>query len=119
MTHKLTALRELLAKVDAGGILQAIDVVGVWPMTPSGDSMWLHACKASKGSLDAAKALHNAAMPDQYSVALQYNRRFRAKAIVVDARGLRNWDSGDEWMDPARAWLIAILNALIAQEEGK
>ena len=67
---------------------------------------------AYNGSLDAAKALHEAVLPEWYP-GMSQNIYFadwyawvQTKTAHRDARNL----------DPARAWLLAILEALIAQE---
>ena len=113
---KLEALKELAANVEAGKIYL--------PSSEKWDVLKLngHACSdAFYGSLDAAKALHDAVLPwcSQYSIVtdptclcvrvcwwpdgLSGGKEFHGEA----------WDEGDA----ARAWLLAILRALIAQEE--
>ena len=72
-----------------------------------------HSRQAYGGSLDAAKALHDAVLPS-YKARIDVGRRYRAWVISptlkkVDAYAL----------NPARAWLIAILKALIAEERDK
>ena len=77
-----------------------------------------HCKKASDayhGSLDAAKALHEAVLPDRlYNVGWSTGQA----AIVASI-----WSPKSEWIEicvcldsPARAWLLAIILALIAQE---
>lgn len=77
----------------------------------------LHAISAFNGSLDAAKALHDALVPNLIA------------KITVGGVGckyhhctLEDWDSGedthaDNQPDPARAWLIAILRAYREETE--
>lgn len=71
--------------------------------------------RAYHGSLDAALALHNALLPERYGVALQYSKRYAAKAIILDPMDKAEYSSGDEWVDPARALLLAILEAKIQE----
>lgn len=70
--------------------------------------------RAYNGSLDAAKALHEAVLGGEYRARLDIGRRFRCWIVSPDNSKI------DAYSDtPARAWLIAILNALIAQEDGQ
>lgn len=75
--------------------------------------------QAYRGSLDAARDLHEAVLPG-----------FIAKPVIGgQGAGVRfwhceieHWDEGEEYYGdnqpcPARAWLLAILAALIAQEQ--
>ena len=111
MTRK-EALAELIAKVEAGE---------AWPMGRVADrydvgimgAHWSQAYKACNGSLDAAKALHEAVLPGWTFV------------IGPAAAHLwRNEDYGDPFCapyegksdNPARAWLLAILHALHSME---
>jgi hypothetical protein len=114
MTDKHTrkdALQELLAKVEAGEVIQSTDAVDIWPIDARSMSLtWLDACKASQGSLDAALALHNAVLPG-WIWSKDYNGE-----IEVWKYGLVNskWGRSNN-PNPARALLIAILRALIAE----
>ena len=106
MTDRLTALKELLAKVEAG------------------DESWVHlpripelhtdlVWKAWAGSLDAAKALHEVVLPEWgYLISCQQ----WVDVWWFDVAGTGSPIRGIS-PTPARAWLIAILRALIAQEE--
>lgn len=112
----MTALQDLLAKVEAG-----------WPpdidtpyMTPfhaawpdwRAQQAWL----ANQGSLDAAKALHDAVLPDR-SCGITFGGEYGATITFPPT-----WDRmsiSESNLIPARAWLIAVLRALIAQEEGR
>ena len=120
MTERKAALIALRDAVRGGEILQAVDAVEAFPMTPTGDVAWLHACKASQGSLDAARALHDAVLPG-WAVANI------GQACWDGSGGWRVWITSKEYLTdmtsasaaadtPARAWLLAILEALIAQE---
>lgn len=71
-------------------------------------------CRAYNGSLDASKALHEAVIPDcGWTLVDDGRARIWHKTppkILIDFQ---------EGANPARAWLIAILNALIAKEDGE
>lgn len=101
-------LRGLIAKVEAG----TLNIRDLMILEPH-EQIW--AWRAFGGSLDAAKALHEALLPERYGVALQYCKRYAAKAIICGPMDGSNWQSGDEWIDPARAWLLAVLRALEAE----
>ena len=105
--NKLDALREFLAKVEAGEwdtalAFQAFD--GNHLTTVS---------YTYNGSLDAAKALHKAVLPF-YEINLTFD--FCHVFPPVDDGEQRAY-TGLCDKKPARAWLIAILKALIAQDE--
>ena len=107
------ALTDLLAKVEAGeGPLFPKDFPPNFPKKP-------RAIGAYEGSLDAAKALHEAVLPDAgwgvewiskypnlmgsdfpYSASVGWGEQHKGRAET-----------------PARAWLIAILKALIAKDQ--
>jgi hypothetical protein len=109
MTDRKDALTELLAKVEAGG--------SIWPAhlddtglsdRPFGD--------AYNGSLDAAKALHEAVLPDW-----RVTHAFGLVSGEVTKFNLTHNKKPSTYVSaksdsPARAWLIAILTALIAEE---
>lgn len=63
------------------------------------------------GSLDAAKDLHDAVLPN-YRARIDIGKRFRCWIISPSNAKM------DAYSDsPARAWLIAIIKALIAKEQ--
>ena len=106
MTDKMKALRDLLAKVD----------VGTWPGDiydyVNGHENHMFAYKAFNGSLDAAKALHDAVLPGWiYLIGSQI-----AGVSMSDHEDPRWWNMVHNG-NPARAWLICILRALIAQAD--
>ena len=114
------ALQSLLAHVEAGqGIPMGYraDNMDCGPL----NVMWSKVDAAYKGSLDAAKALHEAVLPG-WAVEI-ICRPFGLKPHqwhVVLSTDHTGWGdgkycraSGDE---PARAWLQAILRALIDQQ---
>jgi hypothetical protein len=99
------ALVELRDKVKAGEEVSAYHASRTWP------NGYAHAINAGAGSLDAAKALHEAVLPGwHYNLAPGYCHVLPPK------------DNGDQEAstgqadNPARAWLIAILSALIEKE---
>jgi len=106
MTNRKQALQDLLAKVEAGDYVSTFeykDALGSWK----------EAHNANHGSLDAAKKLHEAFLPGwHFDIATEANENgFYANFSSPD------WDSAfTSWADnPARAWLIAILKALISE----
>ena len=110
MTRK-QALAELIEKVEAG------DRSASLRKTPlKGFGGYYEGCL--NGSLDAAKALHEAVLPDfiAYPQAGGSSAGVRVWSCTVE-----NWIEGQEYHgenqpDPARAWLLAILRARHAQE---
>ena len=113
MTEKLNALRELLAIVEKG---DALDIAKEFHLATGGKEYYvegpcaLAAGRAYRGSLDAAKALHEAILPGFAYEVTSYG------TAAVDGMGRYQ---GLAENDPARAWLICILRALIAQEEAQ
>jgi len=73
--------------------------------------VWLDACKASQGSLDAAKALHEAVLPgwgwDISCMQLASVWDLECEGPVIQGYAYY----------PARAWLLAILEALISTDD--
>ena len=104
MTHKQN-LETLLVKVEAGKALAcpADHFRDVFPVYYS------EACFAFEGSLDAAHSLHKAVLPN-------YGWGVSNKSTVFlyppDSRPFSVTAT-----NPARAWLIAIIKDLIAEEE--
>jgi hypothetical protein len=120
-----TALIELRDKVKAGGSIWPAELDGTeLADRPFGD--------AYNGSLDAAKALHESVLPGWVVYEMgwwpcipvrlnQPKARFTLWQTHVDSQGERWHGSGDkrasgECDTPARAWLLAIIEALIAEE---
>lgn len=112
------ALIELRDKVKAGEwcagrVMLAFDGV---PVAPSRDktSLFHMAQNAFGGSLDLAMKLHNAVLPENVAwwVETQPNGEHKAGIFIGD-KG--KWVEVDG-SSPARAWLIAILSALIEGE---
>jgi hypothetical protein len=74
-------------------------------------------CKAGeayRGSLDAAKALHEAVLPGWTWVWAGYGQ---GHVTPREGKYSRLAQSAECKNNPARAWLIAILEALIAKED--
>jgi hypothetical protein len=111
---RLEALKDLKANVEAGEWAGRPAAV-LWPFGRIMDNNWLHeyglAFKAYEGSLDAALALHEAVLPGW-----KWCRFANSDSIGVisPAPGHECWSYADPI--PARAWLLAILTALISQE---
>jgi hypothetical protein len=124
MTRK-QALIELRDKVKAGGdtLGEVLDIereLNVKPLGGHVTTFW----KAAHGSLDAAKALHDAVLPGwtvrmtaqiPSGLAFPYVHIFKMRMTECDPPQGAN-SAGYEGYCPARAWLLAILEALIAQE---
>ena len=74
---------------------------------------WSDVEKAFDGSLDAAKALHEAVLPG-WEWRLRDNRAWVWTGVLV--YGGEEVETAEFCGLPARAWLLAILDALIAKE---
>ena len=114
---QLTALKELAEKVEAGTEPTADDT---WPIascsSPVEGMAWaMCAVKSFGGSLDAAKALHEAVLPGwTWTVEKStYNKLYEAWVRGEEAPGYTVSDQAD----PARAWLLAIIRAKISELE--
>ena len=116
------AMRVLLGAVKSGKLPEPIFhgssiVSWHWAYVTGLDYMqrkWVF--KAYNGSLDAAKALHETVMPEyDYDVRCAYGDHF---ALVL-LSGHKD-DYSDDWVaspvSTSRAWLVAILEELIAKE---
>lgn len=105
----MSDLQSLLAKVEAGDLRDH----GLM-YRAIGDDLSL-CYEAYRGSLDAAKNLHEAVLPGWWWV-----KPDRVESGTIHVVGPDNGDyypsAVGKHPDPARAWLIAILKALIAQE---
>jgi hypothetical protein len=105
MTDRKDALIELLAKVEAGE----------WHNDGTSwlfGNDWPNVHGAFHGSLDAAKALHEAVLPEWH-----INLTFDFCSVFPSGNdGEQLAHTGQCNENPARAWLIAILKALIAGE---
>ena len=102
---RITALRALEKAVED----EAVD-----GMTPHCDLPAIHVLGAYCGSLDAAKALHDALLPG-----ILWQRGPNGQFCLFDNNVDEVSYSFDTTDSPARAWLLAIIRALIAQEGGE
>lgn len=76
-----------------------------------------HMVSAQMGSLDAAHALHKAVLPGwDFSVGAGPIQGVNGFAYLT---GWQQGETDAEADTPARAWLLAILAAIIAQQEGE
>ena len=109
MTDRKDALTELLAKVEAGNFNW-----NAWATPPLNRALMGKVEDSYNGSLDAGKALHEAVLPD-YSWQLFEEDSGEFSSLVSKCDDPRVYQ--EEWHAyPARAWLIAILKALIEGE---
>ena len=121
MTRK-QALAELISKVEAGTLIpdnlivssevSAMIDLAVNVSDLHGD-VWADLCNAYDGSLDAAKALHEAVLPDWY-VFIKGQKGYVWFAELMDRDDNRHPQTEGE--TPARAWLLSILRALHSME---
>jgi len=120
---RLDALKELAAKVEAGSCpLRCLNNAG-WGSDNVQEAISIR--KAFHGSLDAALAVHNAVLPGwhYFFYGADYETLFSGNqhepfCVVAKGRGGVDLEThrGNS-TTPARAWLLAILRALIAMEE--
>jgi hypothetical protein len=111
---KLEALKELAAKVEAG------ECQNDGSMFRAFGDRWTICLDAYNGSLDAAKALHEAVLPGwTASVGQNIHHKFWRTIVTLIVEGAGIDHSANHDNNPARAWLLAILKALIAQGEEK
>ena len=109
MTRK-QALAELIEKVEAGNPAK----VKIWYWAVG--SRYNVASKAAAGYLDAAKALHEAVLPGwPYTIENVTGQNYRA--WTDKSRNLRQPGFSNRSPCPARAWLLAILHALYANDK--
>lgn len=104
------ALESLLAKVEAGE-------ASTMGFEDAGFDGWAEL--AYNGSLDAALSLHEAVLPGWVA---RPQIGGEGAGVSVWHCTIEDWDGGDEISannqpDPARAWLIAIIRAMLAEGE--
>ncbi|WP_434286285.1 hypothetical protein [Celeribacter sp. SCSIO 80788] len=116
---RIESLKDLLAKVGDGVELFEVQVVARSMASKARDDGqtfdWLLIAQAYQGSLDAAKALHEVFF-DGWNVGIMNRVDTGGWQVLIYPVGPKIYD----WCcaeTPARAWLAAILKALIAQEE--
>ena len=105
LAHDNAALQELLAKVGAG-MIWGDD----WPVMAGMSSYGITIMRAYNGSLDAAQDLHNAVLPE-WSWDRSINGTMTLRTSSPFQPGMFDFKNPI----PARAWLCAILQALIAE----
>ena len=124
MTRK-EALAELIEKVEAGE--NPLEISYVVAEATRGVGSYVHIVHAFHGSLDAAKALHEAVLPGwHYSIDGMTKDGCEAEVFTPPEPAPKPWhcatiirhqhDAVLNMHNPARAWLLAILRALYAQE---
>jgi hypothetical protein len=110
--NKLDALRELLTKVEAGDrSIMDTAAKAFPPENAYGECTFHLVARAYNGSLDAAKALHEAVLGGW-----TWATDVSGVVMKVQHPTKRAMDKVGKSSNPARAWLIAILKALIAKE---
>lgn len=127
---KLKALEVLLGKVKAGSEFYCPSkgfhlAMGGKTYEWEGQTKGaMHVGEAYRGSLDAAKALHDAVLPEWivHRLGQRHGNVWETCLFQLDREG---WHStgclkSEAWSaNPARSWLIAIIKALIAIEKGQ
>jgi hypothetical protein len=109
------ALTDLLAKVELGQFVPRFDGPEhfVWPGMEDGNAMKRHHLRyAYHGSLDAAKALHEVVLSG-WDIQITTYEDDSFEASVAYPLRVKTYDGISSHM--SRAWLIAILKALIAK----
>lgn len=110
MTDRTAALRALIEAMEEERV-EDIDLLAcdIWHM----DGMCREPLDAYNGSLDAAKALHEALLPGwSPGISQNIHSGFWFAWVQNDARHFAANESC-----PARAWLLAILRAYLSQQE--
>ena len=121
MTRK-QALAELIAKVEAGEAVQDMDGWFHLPLTVKADktfrSHMATVWTAYEGSLDAAKALHEAVLPGWRWDVTAHAASVQDPKAKPNPKFPSSWGLFDGCItdNPARAWLLAILRALHEME---
>jgi hypothetical protein len=115
MTYRKDALTNLLAKIEAGNRITYDDTDRVCSIlipkaTMVDASMFKEACMGD--SLDAAKALHDVVL----GIGFNYSIHKDSASVMTWAHTVEGKTINAYNASPARAWLIAILKALIAGE---
>jgi hypothetical protein len=117
MTRK-QALIELRDKVKSGADdLDIIEALHHADVMLGQAGRYVYVIDAYRGSLDAAKALHEAVLPGrshQWHISNEVN--FDGYVCSIFSCAADSYVSTTHQPTPARAWLLAILEALIAQE---
>jgi hypothetical protein len=111
---RIEALESLLAKVEAGTLSGAPEDRDLTERAVG--KSWMQLGLAyTQNSIDAAMDLHKAVIHERVVIEVKYSLRYNG---VVRLWDMNKFVSEGESDSIARAWLIAILRALIAQERG-
>ena len=108
MTPNTQAMQRLLDAVEAGRVGQFRNLDSEF-----GHGNGIHAKRAYNGSLDAAKALHEALLPGWDLLITTYEDGL-FEVSVSEPLVVKTYDGLSEII--ARAWLIAIIRAVMAGE---
>ena len=113
---RLEALTQLRDKVKAEYSRVKVEEAAFAVWQDGGDHInAVRASAAFYGSLDAAKALHEAVLHERVFVEIHWSKRYEDESRVSINLGRDGWVASSDTL--ARAWLLAILEALIAQEQ--
>ncbi len=110
---RIEALNSLAAKVDAGGDASPFAHLSNDELVMFGLDFIDEAQRAYRGSLDAAKSLHDAVLL-RWDIQINTYEDDTFEASVSHPRKVETYDGVSSCM--ARAWLLAIIKALIDQE---
>ena len=107
----INAHKALLADVEAGKFIESDMLPAFGQPASEPEECYLRECLcgAYNGDLNAARSLHEAVLPG-CRARIDVGRRFRAWVITEQNVKFNAYST-----DPARAWLIAILKALISE----
>ncbi len=108
MTDRKQALQDLLAKVEAGRVEWASIKLAFRPSRNNCISFE----GAFFGSLDAALLLHNAVLPGWW-----FSIDWVSASVTPSSHDAGVWFQGVNDGNPSRAWLVAIIKALIFEAE--
>ena len=125
--EKLRALVALVNRVMSGLKVPEPDlhgcsgIYGHWVYLPGLNSAQRNQVyRAYNGSLDAAKDVHESALPEwRWSVDSMGQTTIWYPLEEGDAPSVDAGDNGRTWGNPARSLLIVILQTLIERESGK
>ena len=107
MTEQIAALDALIGAVEAGD-RHLCPFWKVWPPESKDGRLAYIADNAFTGSLDAAKALHDAVLPG-WDIQITTYEDDNFEASVSKPLEVKTYDGVSPWM--ARAWLLAALKA--------
>lgn len=117
-----TAIQALIDAVEAGGVTEwpTLSELGIPADFGDGTPIIRSIMRAYDGSLDAAMALHNAVLPkiSQYSIVTDPTCIKVTVAAWPNGLNSEAFITGLGWHEgnPARAWLLAVLRAMLTQK---